>query len=94
MLALGYVGRDQDQAEQALRNGGQQSCQRCTGRMSALPQKADICSAIDDVRSWAEIADVVFLFDYLIGSGEQEVPTQKADVIVAAVTFQTELREE
>ena len=39
VLALGCVGRDQDQAEQALRNGGQQSCQRCTGRMSALAPK-------------------------------------------------------
>ena len=30
VLALGCVGRDQDQADQAERNGGQQQCQRCT----------------------------------------------------------------
>jgi hypothetical protein len=30
VLALGCVGHDQDQADQAERNGGQQQCQRCT----------------------------------------------------------------
>jgi len=39
VLALGCVGRDQDQSDHAARNGGQQECQRCSRQMSALGHK-------------------------------------------------------
>ena len=38
--------------------------------MSALPPKADMCSATRDVR-FVPIADIAILFDHLVGAGEQ-----------------------
>jgi hypothetical protein len=38
--------------------------------MSALPPKADMCSARDHVR-YGPIADIARLFDHLVGAGEQ-----------------------
>jgi hypothetical protein len=38
--------------------------------MSALPPKAKVCGAIADVR-FGPKADITFLFDHLIGAGEQ-----------------------
>ena len=38
--------------------------------MSALPPKADMCGALGDVR-YVPIADIAYLFDHLVGAGEQ-----------------------
>ena len=38
--------------------------------MSALPPKADMCSATRDVR-FVPIADIGHLFDHLIGAGDE-----------------------
>ena len=38
--------------------------------MSALPPKADMCSALVDVR-FVPIADIGHLFDHLIGAGDE-----------------------
>ena len=50
VLALGCVGRDQDQSDPPARNGGQQECQRCTPPNVRFGSKADMCSAKGDVR--------------------------------------------
>src|SRR5215475_11037252 len=49
--------------------GHKQTCALQTG-MSALPPKADMCSALAHV-CFGPKADIVTLFDHLVGTGEQ-----------------------
>ena len=50
--------------------------------MSALPPKADMCSALANVR-YVPIADIA-LFDHLVGAGEQIVQNCKVERQVCA----------
>ena len=49
---------------------GQKQTWQCPITMSALPPKADMCSALGHVR-FVPIADIAILFDHLVGAGEK-----------------------